>query len=286
MTTNPYAYYDDEPLPLKTRPLSVSTGGEEEPDMEPRIPLELQGHFIAFFRPAVKTYRVTVERDTFECRLPGGEFFQLTRVEAAKRISVHGHEIDITVPGRRTYTFRCKAQKNLTLTLARLKVWLRLSPADPEEAYNAVAEELKKNIGRSFFVLAGLFLAWLAFMAYWYYPYWTFHRPGVLLFPAVLYFGVCLLRLVCLILFSAFLVLWLSGRVNAGLLYTSSLLALIFPVYRWITILYPELQIDILRHSFVSLEFYSAICVSLVMNGIYHDYRLSEKQLQRDNGLI
>jgi len=153
MTTNPYAYYDDEPLPLNARPLSMSSDGAEEPDMEPRVPLELKGRFISFFRLAVRTYQINVARDTLECRLPNGEYLQLSRAEARKQVSVHGHEIDIVIPGTRSYCFRCFG-RGYDLPLARLKVWLQPLQTDPEKAYNAVAEQLQKH-------LLGTSLTWL-----------------------------------------------------------------------------------------------------------------------------
>jgi len=285
MTTNPYAYYDDEPLPLNARFLSVSSDGEEVPDMEPRVPLELKGYFIAFFRPAVKTYTIIVERNSFECRLPGGEFLELSREEAAQRVSVHGNEIDIVSnPGYGSYCFRCKSQENLSLTLARLKVWLRPPISDPEEAYKAVAGELKKTIGRPFTWFAVFFLVWLVFMAYWGYPYWRFNQPGVLLLPALLYLGVCLLRFVCMIWLVAFLGFRLFGRVHTGWLRAGTLMMLVFPLFYWITLAVPGWRTDVFQHTNILFEAYFPVYFPLFFYGIYHRYRRSEKQLQRDNG--
>ena len=284
MMTNPYAYYDDEPLPLNARPLSVSSDGEEEPDMEPRGPLELKGYFITPFVPAVKTYQINVVQNTFECRLPNDEFLQLSREEARKQVKIHGNEIDITVPGGRTYCFRCQ-NKTSTLTLARLEIWLRQPISDPEEAYNAVAGLLKKSIlGFSFTLVIVLFLLWMLYMAYWDYPYWVFNRPGVLLYPAILNFGICLLRLLCAILLSAFLVLRLFGQINVRLLRIGTLLTLTFPVHCLIVAFVPELRIGDLHHH-NPFTFFWVYC-PLALYGIYYRYRRSEKQLQRDNGLI
>jgi hypothetical protein len=283
MTTNPYAYYDDEPLPIKSRPLSVSSDGEEEPDMEPRVPLELKGYFIRFYLPAVKTYRINIERDTFESRLPNGEFLQLSREEAREQVSVHGREIEIVVPGDRRYCFQCKPrEKDVLLALARLKVWLQPPIRDPEDAYNAIAEQLKKGWSQLFIGFSAAFLMLFIFTTWEDYPFWKFNRPGVLLYPALLNLGVCLIRSVCVLLFALFLVSRLFGKANLHLFRAGVLISLVLSIYVLITLFVPTLQVDNLHPCFNLFEFH----LPLVLCVIYHRYRRSEKQLQRDNGLI
>ena len=286
MMTNPFAYYDDEPLPVNFRPLAASSDGEEESDMEPRGPLELKGHFITAFMPAVRTYQINVVRETFECRLPNGEYLQLSREEAREQVSVHGNEIDIVPPGSRSYCFRC-SQRGNDLSLARLKVWLQPPQTDPEKAYHAVAEQLKKHIlGSSLTWLCTFFLAWLIFMVYLDYPYWKFDRPGVLLHAALLNFGVCLLRFVCAVLFSVFLAFRLFGQVNIPLLRISVILSLIFPFYCLIIVFARHLQIQNFPINSPFLEIWFPINFSLIIFMQYNRYHRSNKQLQRENGLI
>ena len=280
MTTNPYAYYDDEPLPMTARPLSVSADGEEEPDMEPRGPLELKGHFIAFFRPAVRTYRINIERDSFECRLPGGEYLQLPREEARKQVSVHGPEIDIVIPGWRSYCFRCN--RYCELSLARLKVWLQKPLTDPEESYNAVAEQLKKTfLGTGVRWLAILCLGWLLVSVFI-----DFHRamnlPAVTPLVVLVTWSVIPIRIVCILLFSRYLALRFFGQVNVGLLRNGAILSLFFAVIWYVRLFVPELQPDIVFRGFPFFEVY----LPCILLGICFRYRRSEKQLHRDNGLI
>jgi len=286
MTTNPYAYYDDEPLPLKSRPLSVSVDGEEEPDMEPRCPLELKGQFVSMFKLAIRTYRIDVTGNLLECRLPNGDFLQLSREEARQEVSVKGMSIDIDVSQYKTYHFRCYQRGN-DLALARLKVWLQPPVADAEKSYHAVAEQLRKTfLGVRLMTLLVLFLVWLVCMVCGDYPFWKFHRAGVLLHPAILNLGVCLIRFVCLILLSVFFALRLFGRVNGRLLRTGVLLALTLPVYYWIMALVPGLRVDNWHSSNVFLEVYFPVYFPLVLNGIFSRYQRADKQLQRENGLL
>ena len=267
---------------MNARPLSVSSDGEEEPDMEPRGPLELKGHFIAFFKPAVRTYRINVVRDSFECRLPGGEYLQLSREEARKQVSVHGYEIDIVLPRDKSYCFRCKGQNHLPLILARLKVWLQPPISDPEESYNAVAEQLKKTIlGTAMIWLVILCLGWLIVSVFF-----DFHRamnfPVASPLAVLVIWSVIPVRFVCVILFSAFLALRLFGQVNVGLLRNGAILSLFFAVMWYVRLFIPEWRANIVFRGFPFFELYLP-CIIL---GICFRYRRSEKQLQRDNGLI
>ena len=125
-------------------------------------------------------------------------------------------------------------------------------------------------------------------MAYWDYPFWKFHQPGVLLYPAMLNFGVCLVRFVCLILLSVFLAFRLSGRVKDRLFRAGVLLALTLPVYCWITVLVPGLRVDNdnFHSSHIFLEVYFPVYFPLVLYGIHVRYQRAVKQLQRENGLI
>ena len=280
MTTNPYAYYDDEPLPMNARPLSVSSDGEEEPDMEPRCPLELKGHFIAIFRPAVRTYRINVERDSFECRLPNGEYLQLSREEACKRVSVHGNEIDIVLPWDKSYCFRC--YRRCELTLARLKVWLLPPLTDPEEAYNSVAGQLKKYLcGIPMICLVILCLGWLVVSVYL-----DFHRamtlPAVSRLAVLVIWSVIPVRFVCIILFSAFLAFRFFSQVHVGLLRNGAILSLFFAVIWYVRLFVPEWRANMVYRGFPFFELY----LPCILLGIFFRYRRSEKQLQRDNGLI
>ena len=282
MPTNPYAYYDDEPLPLQSRPLSVSADGEEEPDMEPRCPLELKGQFVSMFKPAIKTYRIDVTGNLLECRLPNGDFLQLSREEAREQVRVKGMSVDIDVSQSKTYHFRCYQRGN-ELALARLKIWLQPPIADAEQSYHAVAEQLRKSVlGAVFVAFLVFFLFWLVFMAYWDYPCWKFNRPGVLLYPAMLNFGVCLLRFVCLILLSVFLAFRLFGQFNIRLLRAAVTLPLIFPAYLCAGIFIPASGIILFPHHFPFFEIY----FPCVIFGIFLRYRRADKQLQRENGLF
>ena len=278
--SNPYAYYDDEPLPLGTKTLSVSSDGDEEPDREPRGPLELDGYFIVAFLPAVKTYHITATKDALECRLPGGAFLELTRDEAAECVSVHGNEIDIVLPDR-SHCFRCKPQKNLLLTLARLKVWLQTPITDPEEAYKAVAVELQKNLGKRFYILIAVFVFWQMITCMGDYSYLLFGSAGLEWPISSLYFGVSLLKMACILAFSAFLLLRYYGRLNMAILRAGVFLALILFAATLIPFFIPGITPGNLRHAFVFID----IWFPIILYTYYHNYRHAEKQLQRDNGL-
>ena len=277
MTTNPYAYYDDEPLPLNARPLSVSSGGEEEPDMEPRGPLELKGRFISFFRLAVRTYQINIVRDTLECRLPNGEYLQLSREEAREQVTIKGLTVDIAVTESKTYHFRC-FQRSYDLPLARLKVWLQPLQTDPEKAYNAVAEQLQKHLlGTSLTWLCVIYLLWLVFMFYWNF---VLVIPGSWLH---LLNSLCVLpiRTACVVFFFGFLAQRLFGKVNLQFLRFGATLSLFFPVYCWVKVFVPEL-----REFFWSNSPFFEIYFPALIYMQYNRYHRNVKQLQRENGFI
>jgi hypothetical protein len=283
MTTNPYAYYEDEPLPVKSRVLSVSSDGSEEADMEPRCPLELKGNFIAWFRPAVFTYQINVQNDSFECRLPNGEFLQLTREEARKYVSVHGNEIDIVLPWSRSLCFRCIQQDYLSLTLARLKVWLQPTQTDPNKAYHAVAKQLLQSFwGAGRLGLYALYLVWLAIMI-WRGCQLTIGKPVE---PAILFhWGVVTLRLICFGFFSLFILLRLFGRIKVRLFLGGALLSLIFPILYFVIAFVPSLRVENPHDLFTIFDIFDVV-LPIAIYGIYHRFRASVDQLQRENGLI
>jgi len=279
MTTNPYAYYDDEPLPLSSRPLSVSADGEEEPDREPRCPLKLKGQFVSMFKLAIRTYRIDVTGHLLECRLPNGDFLQLSREEAREQVRVKGMMIDIDVSQYKTYHFRC--YRGHDLALARLHVWLQPPIADAEQSYHAVAEQIKSNILSPWFcILTLVFLLWLIFSVIG-----DYHKANQ--FPVFgIEFLICCvmipIRILSAILFFAFLGQRLSGKVNGRLLRAAATLPLVFPIYFYIMIFVPALRIVPWPFHFPFFEFY----FPCVLFGIFLRYRRADKQLQRENGLL
>jgi len=285
MMTNPFAYYDDEPLPENYRPLSVSSDGEEESDMEPRGPLELKGHFITAFLPAVRTYQINVVRGTLECRLPNGEYLQLSREEARRQVSIHGSEIDIVIPDSRSYCFRCSRSSydpSYDLTLARLNVWLQPPQNDPVKARHAVAEQLKKMLlGTGFIWLCLLYLVWLVLMVVG--DCFAFVNIPVFSVAFLFCCGINTMRIVCATLFFAFLIRWSFGQIHVRLLNAGALLSLIFPVVFFARLFLPEIQGTAPGFSFV---IFFEIWFPFFIFGTCNRYFRSFDQLQRENGLV
>ena len=284
MTTNPFAYYDDEPLPQGARPLSVTSDGEEEPDMEPRCPFVLEGQFVAFFRLAIRTYRIEVTQKLLECRLPNREFVQWSREEARKRVEISGSKIYLHLPDGSVYCFKKNEQdhdKSSDLALARLKTWLKPAIDAPEEAYQAVWQELHKKAFGVFFhfmavfyciVLAGILIG----------PFNLGQLSQHELWPTVLYqWGMVLLRVSCLIVFA---VLFIMGCVpqknNLRLLRVAVILGLMVPVCS----MFGCFAFGVFPYypGMVFLEAWPPF----FCYGQYRRWRRAESQLQRENGLI
>jgi hypothetical protein len=233
------------------------------------------------FKLAVKTYRINVTGKSFECRLPNGDFVQLSREEAREQVRVKGMTVYIAVSKYDTYHFRCY-QRGYDLALARLKVWLQPPPTDADDAYHAVAKQLRERFLNPWFhFFTFCYILWLVISVFWDYPR-AFNLPFFDV-AFLMNLGMIPMRLVCAILFSAFLLLKLFGRFNTQVLRVAATLSLIFPAYFWIGVFtVPALGI----HNFPSRFPFFEIYFPFVIYGIYLRYRRADKQLQRENGLI
>lgn len=275
---NPYAYYDDEPLPMKSRQPSVSSDGEEEPDMEPRCPLEMKGRFVAFFRLAVRTYRLNVTWKELECRLPNGEFLHLSREEAREQISVHGETVHIVVSDYRTYNFRCFRRVH-DLSLARLKVWLMPPQPDAEKAHRAVSEQLTTTLlGPGFIGFIAVFLVWLVLGIAW--DFHTAMNPAAH-WSEIILSGNVVVRTICFLLYSLLLITRLWGWEYVYSRRLCATLPMIFPVWCFFAVIsFPDLV------GYRYIFFYFDVWFPGYIYALCLRWRRCEKQLQRENGLI
>lgn len=203
MTTNPFAYYEDESLPRNAKSLNVSSDGEALSDMEPRYPIVLMGNFVAFLRPAVKTYRIEVNANLFECRLPNGEFIEWPRGEARKRVEISGNNIHLHLPDGNVYCFK-RFNRHHDLAFARLKTWLMPTIDDAEKAYEQVRQQLQKTYLNVWFftgiVIYCVFLGYFTTGTFFHPP----RVPGG--DPLTVFWGQMTIipaRLLCIVMFAA-----------------------------------------------------------------------------------
>ena len=281
MSSNPYAYYEDEPLPPRSRSLSVSSDGEEEPDMEPRYPIQLKGNFVAFFRLALKTYHIEVHQDSFECRLPNGKFVSWSQEEASKKVEISGSNIYLPLSDSNVYCFR-KIGNAHELDLARLKVWLKPAIDDPEKAYQQVRRQLQTiYFGPWFFCI--YFIFYLIFIIAGFSS--VFFRAKQLehdswqaftfLNGLTLAWGLCTLLFAILLLMYCFL-----GKINMFLLRFAAIFGMVIPACF-------ILAYFITKQNFYFPGFaYWEIYLPGYCYAGYRQWRKTERQLQRENGLI
>lgn len=284
--SNPFAYYDDEPLPANSKSLSVSDDGEALPDREPRYPIVLQGNFISFFKPAIRAYRIEVNIDLFECRLPNGEFVQWSREDARKRLEIRGEKIYLTLPGK-VYCFK-KINRVHDLDFARLKTWLMLpdlvsdNAADDtdadiaDEAYRQVRRHLQRGyFGPLLFLAIALCYCVFAVIEFDYLVHTTGNNNASIsacLFGGVLFLarGTSILALVILLIQCG-----VKGEVNLRLLRFTAVLGMVFLFC---------IIVGFRLHSDFGAVFFT-VWPPCYLYGQYRQWRKSERQLQRENGL-
>ena len=278
--SNPYAYYEDEPLPPRSRPLSVSSDGEEEPDMEPRYPIQLKGNFVAFWKLALKTYHIEVHQDSFECRLPNGEFVSWSREEARKKVEISGSNIYLPLSDSNVYCFR-KIGNAHELDLARLKVWLKPAIDDPEQAYRQVQRQLQ-TIYFNPWVFGVFFIAYLILGIIGY----SFGVHAKLLendsWQAFVFLnGMTLARGLCTLLFAILLLMYcFLGKINMSLLRFTAIFGMVIPACFILAYFVTN------QNSYFPGSVFFEIYLPCYCLGQYRRWRKTERQLQRENGLI
>ena len=126
------------------------------------------------------------------------------------------------------------------------------------------------------FIIA--YLVWLVIMMMWDWNISTL-TSGFLLVGSVL-----VLRGVCVILLFLFLLFrLLFGRISIPLVRATALVSLINAIF---TVIIVVIGVHVTGWWFGRHSVFLEIWLPCAFYGFYHRYRKSEKQLQRDNGLI